>query len=163
MAPPKPYRVLPWPAEICGCTCVVVITRLSLQAVLLQTLEVVDPSQKFAYLCQEVCESSACICHASTVAQQQGLSWAPGFAKPLTIAQVHHDLKNNRFIQAWFAHGAAGWRLEGECEPDVSIGLGTITILGDNWCEAPLLALHVWSGVTEMLPGRLALQMYARE
>ena len=52
---------------------------------------------------------------------------------PGSCAQVHHDLKANRFIQAWAAFGSAGWQLEGECEPDVSFGLGSLTILGDNW------------------------------
>ena len=47
---------------------------------------------------------------------------------------MHHDLKINRYIQAWAAFGATGWRLEGECDPDVSFGMGTIMILGDN-CE----------------------------
>ena len=47
--------------------------------------------------------------------------------------QVFQDLKGNRFIQAWAAFGQAGWKLEGECEPDVSFGFGKLDILGDNW------------------------------
>ena len=47
--------------------------------------------------------------------------------------QVFQDLKGNRFIQAWTAFGQAGWKLEGECEPDISFGLGKIDILGEVW------------------------------
>ena len=51
-------------------------------------------------------------------------------AVPGAWGQVFQDLKGNSFIQAWTAFGQAGWKLEGECEPDIAFGLGKIEILG---------------------------------
>ena len=76
-------------------------------------------------------------------------------------AQILQDIKANRFIQVWAAEGAAGWKLEGECEPDISFGLGKIDILGDNWFNVVTFAdgeQFTWNKVAPLTPGSCLYQ-----
>ena len=118
-----------------------------------ETLELVSAEHQYVYLCQEVrrprgpgvhlvlahhplsrmaaynkAGAPTRRCARVGVSTLQAEQCTPTSRIIPCCMQVHHNLRENRFIQAWAAHGAAGWTLQGECEPEVSLGMGTITV-----------------------------------